>query len=63
MWIPHGLMGWISASHHRGRSSIPGVGTPIFGKKIFFFHFFRHFFQSAGGKLTEILEQKCKSKY
>ena len=30
---------------------------------LIFFHFLDNFFQSAGGKLTDILEQKCKSNY
>ena len=57
MCIPHSLVDWIPVSHLRGMGSIPAVGTPNF----IFFLFLDNFFQSAGGKLAEILKQKCKS--
>ena len=50
-------MDWIPVSHLRGVGSIPAVGTPNFILSFFL----DNFFQSAGGKLAEILKQKCKS--
>ena len=57
MCIPRSLVDWIPVSHLRGVGSIPAVGTSNF----IFFLFLDNFFQSAGGKLAEILKQKCKS--
>jgi len=53
-------MGWISASLHRGMGSIPGMGTPTFGKWIFFHFFFSFFFKVLAENLQAFWSKNVK---